>query len=226
MAKTAYLIGASGALGGAVASRFASAGWNLGLSAGSPEGAARLGAQFPNATVLWFDTGDSVSGERAFAEWSARSGPPDACFHLAGGYLGGKSIDAWSESEWRAQWELNLLGPALCLSRAFAQMRDVGRGGLLVGVGAMPGSVPSTGKAAYAVSKAGLLHLIRGLAEEGRPHGIRANAVVPGTIDTAANRAAMPHADRSSWSDPAEIAELLLALAEAQSAVTGSLLFV
>ncbi|MCC7142528.1 MAG: SDR family oxidoreductase [Candidatus Eisenbacteria bacterium] len=76
------------------------------------------------------------------------------------------------------------------------------------------------------MAKAGLLHLVRGLAEEGRPHGIRANAIVPGTIDTPANRAAMPNADRSSWSDPSEIARLLLVLAEGGTAVTGSVLFV
>jgi len=226
MPKTIYLIGASGALGGAVAARFATAGWELGLSARSPEGAEDLEARFPGAQVQSFDTGDPLGADRAFTGWSVRIGPPDACFHLAGGYLGGKGIAEWTETEWRAQWETNLLGPALCLSRAFSLMRDAGRPGLLIGVGAVPGVTPATGKAPYAVAKAGLLHLVRGLAEEGRPHGIRANAIVPGTIDTPANRAAMPNADRSSWSDPSEIARLLLVLAEGGTAATGSVLFV
>jgi NAD(P)-dependent dehydrogenase (short-subunit alcohol dehydrogenase family) len=67
------------------------------------------------------------------------------------------------------------------------------------------------------VSKAALLTLTEAIAEENRG-GVRANAVLPGTIDTPANRAAMPGADFSRWTPPEEIARVVLFLASAESA--------
>jgi NAD(P)-dependent dehydrogenase (short-subunit alcohol dehydrogenase family) len=79
------------------------------------------------------------------------------------------------------------------------------------------------GAAAYAVSKAGVVALARVLALENRDHGVRVNCVLPGTIDTAANREAMPKADRSRWTPPEAIARVIVFLLSAQSApVTGA----
>jgi NAD(P)-dependent dehydrogenase (short-subunit alcohol dehydrogenase family) len=76
----------------------------------------------------------------------------------------------------------------------------------------------------YAASKAGVHRLTEALAAEWKGK-ITVNAVLPSTIDTAANRTSMPNADFSKWVRPEELAEVILFLAsDAASAVTGALL--
>jgi NAD(P)-dependent dehydrogenase (short-subunit alcohol dehydrogenase family) len=77
--------------------------------------------------------------------------------------------------------------------------------------------------AAYSVSKAALVALMKSMALELKDTGVTANAVLPSVIDTPANRAAMPKADFSKWVRPESIARLLVWLAsEAASDVTGA----
>ena len=84
--------------------------------------------------------------------------------------------------------------------------------------------VPGPGSAAYAASKAAVSSLTQVLAVELRDENILVNAIAPSTIDTAANRAAMPDADRSRWAAPADIAEAVLWLiSPANTTVTGSI---
>lgn len=74
--------------------------------------------------------------------------------------------------------------------------------------------------AAYAVAKVGVHALVRVLALENQAAGVRFNAVLPGTIDTPANRAAMPDADHSRWTSPAAIARVMAFLLSADSRPT------
>jgi NAD(P)-dependent dehydrogenase (short-subunit alcohol dehydrogenase family) len=74
--------------------------------------------------------------------------------------------------------------------------------------------------AAYAVSKLALHALVRVLAQENRAHGVRVNAVLPGTIDTPANRGAMKSADTSGWTSADKIAQVVLFLLSSDSAAT------
>jgi NAD(P)-dependent dehydrogenase (short-subunit alcohol dehydrogenase family) len=76
---------------------------------------------------------------------------------------------------------------------------------------------------AYAASKAGVLKLTEALADEVKAEGVTVNAILPTTIDTAANRKDMPRADFSKWVQPDEIAALIeYLLSEKASAVTGA----
>ena len=79
--------------------------------------------------------------------------------------------------------------------------------------------------AAYAVSKMGVLALTRALALENRERGVRVNAISPAVIDTAANREAMPRADRSAWTTPERIAVVVgFLLSPGSAPVTGAVL--
>ena len=70
-----------------------------------------------------------------------------------------------------------------------------------------------------------MLKLTESLAEELKAEGVRVNAVLPGTIDTPQNRAAMPDADPSRWLRPEQMAEAMaFLLSDAASGVTGALL--
>ena len=79
--------------------------------------------------------------------------------------------------------------------------------------------------AAYSATKSGVMRLTESLADELRPQRIRVNAVLPTTIDTPQNRAAMPGADTSRWVQPTEVAEAMaFLLSDAASGVSGALL--
>ena len=73
---------------------------------------------------------------------------------------------------------------------------------------------------AYAVSKVAVSGLTRVLALENRDRGVRFNCVLPGTIDTPANRRAMPDADPSKWTSPAAIARVIVFLLSPESTPT------
>jgi NAD(P)-dependent dehydrogenase (short-subunit alcohol dehydrogenase family) len=103
-------------------------------------------------------------------------------------------------------------------------MRQAGKGSL-VAIGAAAALRAPEGLAAYASSKGAVLRLTESLADELKRDGVRVNAVLPGTIDTPQNRAAMPDADPALWVKPTEVAEaILFLLSDAASGVTGALL--
>jgi NAD(P)-dependent dehydrogenase (short-subunit alcohol dehydrogenase family) len=134
-----------------------------------------------------------------------------------GGWVGGARLADTSLGVWEAMQSLNLTS-AFLLTRAAIPRMIEGGGGSLVYVSSRAAREKRAGNAAYAVSKAGLLVLAEAIAEEYRDVGIRANAVLPGTMDTPANRRSMPSADASKWTAPDEVARVILFLASPGSA--------
>jgi NAD(P)-dependent dehydrogenase (short-subunit alcohol dehydrogenase family) len=95
--------------------------------------------------------------------------------------------------------------------------------GRVLAVGSRIGVEPQPLVGAYGASKAALISLVRTLALENKDSGITANIVLPGTIDTPANRSSMPAADRSRWVSTQSVAKMLLWLASDDAAqVTGA----
>jgi len=76
---------------------------------------------------------------------------------------------------------------------------------------------------AYAASKSAVLRLTEALAEETRDHGVNVNAILPGIIDTPANRRDMPEADYSRWVAPDALADVVaFLLGDGARAITGA----
>src|SRR5262249_59101049 len=91
-------------------------------------------------------------------------------------------------------------------------------------IGAMGALQAGSGMGPYAASKAAVHRFTEALAAEHKGR-ITVNAVLPSTIDTAANRASMPKSDFSKWVTPQELANVILFLvSDAASAVTGALI--
>jgi len=145
-------------------------------------------------------------------QWGGRL---DAVVHLMGGWVGGDNLADTSLGEWEAMLSLNLTSAFLLARAAIPRMLD--GGGSLVFVSSRAAREKRAGNAAYAVSKAGLLVLAEAIAEEYGGRGIRANAVLPGTMDTPANRRAMPNADASKWVPTEDVARVILFLASSES---------
>jgi len=150
-----------------------------------------------------------------------RHGRIDALLNLTGTYRGGKDIAETAEDDWDFVMRTNLKSAFLC-SRAVLPIMAKAGSGRIVNVAARP-AIEKKGRArsgAYAVSKAGVVVLTDVIAEEGRKSGITAHCIVPGTIDTPGNRAAIPNGDFSKWADPADIAEVVLFLVSDAASVT------
>jgi NAD(P)-dependent dehydrogenase (short-subunit alcohol dehydrogenase family) len=108
-------------------------------------------------------------------------GPLDGLVHNAGHWVQ-ENLGQWTAGTWQDLFEVHVQGPAL-LSQAFAAQAK--GPGAIVAVGSTLGERPVAGSAAYAAAKAGLLSLVRSLAVELAPRGIRANAVLAGVVPTA-----------------------------------------
>ncbi|HVH05457.1 MAG TPA: SDR family NAD(P)-dependent oxidoreductase [Myxococcota bacterium] len=141
-----------------------------------------------------------------------------------GGFAGGTPLDQTPLEVWDRMYRMNVRTAAACAHAALPKMR-ARKGGVIVNVASQAAFAPPAGLAAYAASKAGVVALTKSLQEDVAALGIRVAAVVPTTIDTPANRAAMPKADFSAWTPPAKIAGVILWLAsDAASTVRGALI--
>ncbi|MBW8888055.1 MAG: SDR family NAD(P)-dependent oxidoreductase [Fibrobacteres bacterium] len=174
--------------------------------------------------------------EAAVAKYYAALPALWASVHVAGGFSMAPVTET-SLDDFMAQWRINTVTTFLACREAVRRMRAgalvpgpngpaVGQaGGRIVNVAARAAIDHPGGKIAYVSAKSALAGLTRSLAAECRAEGIFANAVLPDTIDTPANRAAMPGADHSQWTRPEAIASAILWLASPGNAtVTGALL--
>jgi len=146
-----------------------------------------------------------------------------ASIHLVGGFAMAPIADL-SLADFEGQWRLNAVTCFLSCREAVKSMRRGGGGGRIVNVAARPVLQPTGGMLAYVAAKASVAAITQSLAAEVVRENILVNAVVPSTIDTPANRAAMPRADHTLWPTPAELAETIAFLASPANTVTSGAL--
>jgi NAD(P)-dependent dehydrogenase (short-subunit alcohol dehydrogenase family) len=143
--------------------------------------------------------------------------------NVTGGFAGGSVAESTPE-QLREMLRLNLES-AWWSSREAARRMVAGGGGVIVNVGSRAGLTLGSGAAAYAVSKAAVHALTQVLAAELAGTGVRVHAVVPGTIDTPANRAWMTPADLAAAVRPEQVAAVIAALCDDRlEAVSGVVL--
>lgn len=146
-------------------------------------------------------------------EWGGRL---DVVAHLVGGYTGGMRIADTPVEALDRMMDLNLKS-AWLVSRFALPALARGGGGSMVFVSSRAAREGRAERAAYAVAKSALITLVEAIAEEYREDGIRANVVLPDTVDTEANRRSRPDADHSRWTSPEEIARVIRYLASPES---------
>jgi NAD(P)-dependent dehydrogenase (short-subunit alcohol dehydrogenase family) len=217
--KIIVVTGASGALGRVVAEVALARGARV---AGIDHAASHIPATAERIELGGVDLTDAAQAKKAIDAAAAHFGRLDALINIAGGF----AFEAVAEGDpktWQHMYALNVL-TALNASRAALPHLATAGAGRIINVGAMGALQAGAGMGAYAASKAGVHRLTEALAAEWKGK-ITVNAVLPSTIDTAANRASMPKADFTKWVTPQELAEVMLFLAsDAASAVTGALL--
>jgi NAD(P)-dependent dehydrogenase (short-subunit alcohol dehydrogenase family) len=135
----------------------------------------------------------------------------DAMVNAIGVYAGGVKLWDMDTKVFDRMMALNLRS-GLLLSRAVVPAMLKAERGAIVNVASMAALQPAAGDAAYAASKAGALAMMDSLAKELKGTGVRVNSILPGIIDTEANRKAMPKADFAKWPKPQDIARVILFL--------------
>ena len=136
----------------------------------------------------------------------------------------GEPVHETTDELWRQMLELNA-GSVVRMARAVVPGMIAQRYGKIVSVAAMGGLTGGARMSAYAASKSAVIRITESLALELRDHGINVNCVLPSTIDTAPNRAAMPKADFSRWVAADALADVILFLASgAARAINGAAL--
>jgi len=205
------ITGANGGLGAAVCQEFLASGATV-------IGVALKWKQSAPFTAISADV-TTESGCESMVKQALELGPLDALVHLVGGFAGGSPLTETSDQTWDNMMNVNLRAAFCCMRAALKPMQTAGRG-RIVAIGTRMAVEPTPNFAAYAVSKAALVALVKNVAAEGQKFGVTANVVLPSTIDTPANRAAMPKADFSRWVAPEAIAKLLVFLTSDAAADT------
>lgn len=217
--KVALVTGADGGLGTHVTKALLDAGFTV---VGVSPRIRQDSVNHPQFTALPANL-DSLEAAKKVAETViSRFGKIDVLAHLVGGFAGGQSIADTDDATFQRMFDMNV-NAAFCMLRAIIPpMRKAGAG-RIVAIGSRAAESPGATVGAYSASKAALVSLIRTVAIENKDAGLTANVILPGTIDTPANHAAMPGADTSQWVQPASIARLIVWLAsDAGKDLTGA----
>ena len=216
--RTALIAGGGGALGRAVVAELLARGYRTCVPWVVADEAATLRAEHPEAVEadqLRLSETDATDPDEVAAlldvlraDW----GPLWLACSTVGGYAGGSTVAELDDLTIVDRMLRLNLKTAFVVARE--GLRHMGEdGGRLVLVGARQAIRPGGGDAPYAAAKSGVVSLVESLAAELRRTGRTANAVLPGMIDTQANREAMPSADHSRWTPPAAIAKVIAWLA-------------
>jgi len=211
--------GASGGLGGGVVAAFAAAGWQVaGTTRGEPPTPL---ADAPPVHWLRAGLADPAGARSAVDGAVAALGGLDALVCLVGGYEATPIDDlSWTDVDRLLQLDLRPTVEAVIAARPAL---EASAAGAIVTVGARSALSPGPRMSAYAAAKAAVIAFSASLAAELRPRGVRVNCVLPGTIDTPANRELLPDAKRTTWVDPRQLGELIRFLASPESApLTGA----
>ncbi|MBI1846373.1 MAG: SDR family NAD(P)-dependent oxidoreductase, partial [Candidatus Rokubacteria bacterium] len=153
----------------------------------------------------------------------ARFGRIDVLVAGVGGFAGGALVETARET-WEQMLRLNLTSVYTATRAVVPHMLASGFGRVVV-IASRAVVTPGPGFIAYTAAKAGVIAFTLALAAETRLGGVTANAVLPSTMDTPANRVAMPDADVTQWVPVASVADAVAFLVRPEAGhVTGTLL--
>lgn len=182
--KTALVTGAGGGIGRAIALRLARDGWDIGVvdidAAGAEATAAQVRDLGQRACTAVANVAQRDSVQAAVAQVVAALGAVDLLVNNAGILRTAKFVDI-TQDDWRATMSVNLDGVFHCTQAVLPAMLARGAG-CIVNMASWVGKRGAPNHAAYSATKAAVIALTQSVAGEVAEHGIRVNAVCPGTI--------------------------------------------
>jgi 3-oxoacyl-[acyl-carrier protein] reductase len=232
--KAALVTGASGGIGGAIASALHQQGATVALSGTRREALEKVAAELGTRVhVLPCDLGDPAATDELVKQAEAAMGHLDILVNNAGLTRDMLALRLKDE-DWQKVIDVNLTA-GFRLSRAALKGMMKRRWGRIIGITSIVGVTGNPGQANYAAAKAGMIGMSKSLAQEVASRGITVNCIAPGFIETAMTGAlvddqksrilnAIP-AGRMGRSEEIAAAAVYLASAEA-AYVTGQTLHV
>ncbi len=199
--KVAIVTGGTGGLGSGVTKMFVDAGATVIVAELHH---AEVG---PRITMIETNVLDEASVQSLVDNVIRQHSRIDILVNLVGGFAM-HPMDQTPIEELTKMLDLNLKSTFLCCKKVLPHMKAQ-RYGRIVNVGARAAVLPAAGMAAYVASKAGVDAFTQALAAEVLHDDITVNAVLPSTIDTAANRASMPKSDPTKWVQPESLAGVI-----------------
>jgi len=219
--KVVLVTGADGGLGRLVTQAFLDAGATV---VGTSTRIQQSAFKSDRFTAIAGTISNLESARSLVRECTSRFGKLDVLAHTVGGFAGGSSVAETDDATFQKMLDLNLNSVFHMVRAALPALRSSGNG-RVIAIGSRAALEPGAGVGAYSASKAAMVSLIRTVAAENKDAEVRANVILPGTMDTPANRQAMPKADPAKWVPPASVASLMVWLAsEAGGEVNGAVI--
>lgn len=214
--KVVMITGANGNLGTVLARTFQASHAKLALI---DRGEDRLKQTFPDLVgspdyllVNCADLMNENAVEASVVEAYQHFERIDVLVNTVGGFRAGKMLHETPVETLEFMLDLNSKAVYFACQKVIPRMLE-GGSGKIINIAARPGLEGKAGMAAYAASKSAVFRFTESMAAELKDQGINVNCIIPGTIDTSANREAMPEADFSTWVSPESIAGVILFLA-------------
>lgn len=218
----AIITGGTGALGRTLVPMLARRDFNMAITYLIPEEATALEDEMDLDTdrlmLRRVDCTDTEATEAFMKDAHDTFGPINVMAALVGGWAGGRDIAETDDVRFDRMLDLNLRSTFNAVRAAIPYMRhaDWGR---LIAVGSRAGVDTPAGQGAFNMAKAGVIALMKTVAQELDDTDMTSNVVLPAVIDTAATRAAFAYADYVNWPKPEEIAAVIDYLASPASTV-------
>jgi len=226
--RVVIVTGGSGALGQAITRRFLADGnvvcvpWIVDKERERLQGSVDA-ATGSRLVLEQCDVGDDAAMARLVAGVVQTHGRVDVLVAAVGGFALG-DLEHTDRKTWDSMLSLNLTTQYVAAHAVLPHMLAAGSG-RIVSVASRAVVPPAGGFIGYTVAKAAVIAFVQALAAETKGRGVTVNAVAPSTMDTPANRAAMPDADPKTWVPVESVADAIAYLAAETSAhVTGTLL--
>lgn len=183
----ALVTGGGRGIGAACARALAGSGYDVGIGFASDESSARAVADEiaglgRGAHVAQADVADEDQAAELVSETEESLGPIDALILNAGLTKDGLAV-RMSGDDWRTVIDTDLSGAFYVARPTFRNMLKR-RSGSIVAISSVVGLTGNAGQVNYAAAKAGMIGMVKSLAREGGPRGVRVNAVAPGYIST------------------------------------------
>jgi len=207
--KVVLVAGANGGLGTSVTRAFLDAG---AIVVGTSRKIDQSEFTVGNFTAVPADISNAEGARKLIADILSKFGRLDVLAHTVGGFAGGSTIAEMDDASFQGMFDVNLYATFYLLRAAIPPLRKSGNG-RIIAIGSRAAVDPGPKVGAYSASKAAMVSLIKTVALENQDSGLTANVILPGTIDTAVNRKAMPNSDFEKWVQPKSIASLIVWLA-------------
>lgn len=203
--ETAAIIGATGTLGGTIAEALGAAGASIAvLGRNAERGQAcvgRITSAGGKAAFFSADAIDRGSLEAARAAIEKALGPVSILVNAAGGndpkvtVTADKSFESIALEDWRANFDLNLVGGVLLPCQVFGPAMCVRGRGSIINIASVSAHLPLSRVVSYSSAKAAVLNLSQFLAREWAPKGVRVNTITPGFFPAEQNKKLLFNAD-------------------------------